>query len=112
MFTPVGSISYKNNKVALSKFSVGSYFSVDCDLVDSMEKINLKDVVTFFNRTWNKLGQETLAKCWTNILNLANLKDDDENDVTLSVLKTQMKAESKRMEKVDVEILEGLSPEV
>ncbi|XP_017481706.1 PREDICTED: jerky protein homolog-like [Rhagoletis zephyria] len=97
-------LHYRNSLLA-------AIFSDDCDLIQSLKKISLRDAVTFLDRAWNKLSQETLAKCWTNILNFANLKDDDDDDIPLSVLKNQMEAEAKSMEKEAAEILEHLNPE-
>ncbi|KAJ3617066.1 hypothetical protein MTP99_009120 [Tenebrio molitor] len=39
-----------------------------CSLIDSMKKINIKDVLYWIADSWNKVKESTLQKSWTKII--------------------------------------------
>lgn len=96
-------LHYRNSLLA-------AVFESQCNVIESVKKITLRDAVTFLHSAWNKVGQQTLAKCWKPILSIADPFEEEDN-IPLNLLKSQMN-ETRRLARAAVDMLEKMTPEV
>ncbi|XP_053962702.1 tigger transposable element-derived protein 2-like [Anastrepha ludens] len=99
-------------KLYYRNFLLASIFNNNCDITESMKKINLRDSVTFLDAAWSRLEKETVSKCWKNILSFANLGDSDEDNIPLSILKKQLLEENQIVTDSLLNKINNLAPQV
>lgn len=98
-------LHYRNSLLA-------SIAAKESDLLESIKQITLKDAINHLEQAWTRITNDTLSKCWKNILNLVSDQEDPDDNVPLSVLKESWEIETRQLEERAVELLRILNPQV
>ena len=79
-------------KLYYRKFLLSSVLSKNPENIsEALKKVTLREAVLNLHMAWNELNQQTIQKCWNNLL-CTNDEDDEEDDVPLSVIRERLRS--------------------
>ncbi|XP_053954093.1 jerky protein homolog-like [Anastrepha ludens] len=60
------------------------------DLLEALKQIMLKEAIVTLEPAWSNVDAVVLCKCWSNVLSMVENQEDPEDDVPLSVLRSNL----------------------
>lgn len=112
LIQPMDQNAIKITKLHYRNSLLASIAATQSDLLQSMKKITLDKAINLLDAAWSRVGEETLARCWNNILSFPKSDDDPEDSMPLAVLKEKWGAELRSLMCNTVDLLHSLSAEV
>ncbi|XP_067629302.1 jerky protein homolog-like isoform X2 [Eurosta solidaginis] len=60
------------------------------NLLEALKQIRLKDEIVTLESAWSKVDAVALFKCWSNVLSIVENQEDPEDEIPLSVLRSNL----------------------
>ncbi|XP_067617374.1 jerky protein homolog-like [Eurosta solidaginis] len=81
-------------------------------LLEALKQITLKDAIVTLESAWSKVDAVVLSKRWSNVLSMVENQEDPEDDIPLSVLRSNLIMNVRDLEEGAANLLSYLRPEV